>query len=132
MSLFRVQDKHGRGPWRPGLSSRWVDAFRTAQHPPIYEERPDWLDVCREAQASGAHVGCAVDGADALLSWFSPMELIRLHDLGFFIVDASACDVLIRTQTQVVIASRLPLKKLPPAIGRAAPTPRARARYASG
>ena len=120
MTILRVQDKHGRGPWRPGLSSRWVDAFRTAQHPPIYDERPDWLDICRQAQSSGAHIGCAVDGMDALLSWFSPMELVRLYDMGFRIVDASACDVLIRTPTQVVISSRLPLKLLPNAIGRAA------------
>lgn len=96
VSLFRVQDRHGRGPWRPGFSAQWVDAFRTSQHPPIYEERPDWLDVCRAAQASGAHVGCAVDGMDALLSWFSPMELVRLYDLGFRIVDASDCEVLDR------------------------------------
>ena len=120
MRLLRVQDQHGRGPYRPGFSSRWVDAFRTSQHPPIYEERPDWLDVCRRAQSRGAHAGCAVDGMESLLSWFSPMELVRLYDFGFQIVDCSSCEVLIRTQTQVVIASRLPLKRLPPAIGRAA------------
>lgn len=120
MTLLRVQDRQGRGPYRPGFSSRWVDSFRTVQHPPIYEERPDWLDLCRAAQSSGAHVGCAVDGMDALLSWFSPMELVRLYDLGFRIVDASTCKVLIRTPTQVVISSRQPLNKLPSAIGRAA------------
>lgn len=119
MRLLRVQDQHGRGPYQPGFSSRWVDAFRTSQHPPIYEERPDWLDICRRAQSKGAYVGCAVDGMDALLTWFSPMELVRLHDFGFHIVDCSACEVLIRTPTQVVVSSRQPLKRLPGAIFRA-------------
>jgi hypothetical protein len=80
--ILRVQNKQGRGPWMPGLSSKWVDSFRTAQHPPIYDERPDYLDHVANAHKRGMHIGCAVRGREGLLSWFSPMEIFRLYDLG--------------------------------------------------
>lgn len=115
--ILRVQNKQGRGPWMPGLSSKWVDSFRTTQHPTIYHERPDYLDHVANAHKEGMHVGCAVRGRDGLLSWFSPMEIFRLYDLGFYIADASACDVLIETGTQMVIASQKPLRMLPHAVG---------------
>jgi len=114
--ILRIQNKQGRGPWMPGLSAKWVDSFRTAQHPPIYDERPDYLDHVANAHKRGMHIGCAVRGREGLLSWFSPMEIFRLYDLGFYIADASACDVLIETGTQLVIASPQPLRALPHAV----------------
>lgn len=113
--LLRVQDREGRGPYRPGLSERWVDAWRTSQLPPIYEEVPSFVALVNNAHREGLHIGCAVRGLEAMLAWFSPMELMRLHDMGFGIVDASACEVLMETKHQLVIGSKSPLRDLPAA-----------------
>lgn len=118
--ILRVQDSKGRGPWRPGLSEKWVDSFRTSQNPPIYEEYPEFVLKVREAHGRGLHIGCAARGRAGLLSWFSPMEIVRLSDMGFRVVDASACDVLHETPTQVLIASDRPLRLLRPVGGVAA------------
>ena len=113
--ILRVQDKQGRGPWRPGLSEKWVDAWRTEHLPPIYQEFPAFFALVNAAHREGLHIGCAARGRDGLLAWFSPMELLRLHDLGFSLVDASDCEVLAETPNQIIIGSRAPLRALPSA-----------------
>ena len=118
--IMRVQNRQGRGPWMPGLSAKWVDAFRTEQHPPIYVECPDYLSHVEAAHNRGMHIGCAVRGKGKLLSWFSPMEILRLYDMGFYIADASACEVLVETPTQLIVASPRPLRLLPHAVSLAA------------
>jgi hypothetical protein len=114
--ILRIQDRAGRGPWKPGFSSKWVDSFRTTQLPPIYDEAPCYMDIVAKARDAGKHVGCAVDGKEALLSWFTPMEIFRLYDLGHRIVDASECEILLRTPTQLIVGSDRPFKHLPPAV----------------
>lgn len=111
--ILRVQDMSGRGPWRPGLSEKWVDAWRTEHLPPIYQELPAFAALVNNAHRDGFHIGCAARGKAGLLAWFSPMELFRLDDLGFHIVDASACEVLAETPNQIIIGSQQPLRMLP-------------------
>lgn len=114
--ILRIQDKAGRGPWRPGFSDAWVDAWRTQQNPPIYVEVSNFREIVADAHKRGKHIGCAAKGMDGLLSWFSPMEIVRLHGMGFYVADASGCDVLAETPTQVLICSNTPLKNLPNAV----------------
>jgi hypothetical protein len=109
-----VQDRHGRGPWRPGFSHKWIDSFRTTHLPPIYQERSDFFAVCHEQHKVGKHLGCAALGKEGLFRWFSPMELMRLQGMGFYIADASKCQVVIETPNQVLVASDQPLKRLRP------------------
>lgn len=113
--ILRVQDHNGRGPWRPGFSGQWVDAWRTDYLPPIYSELPGFVALVNKANRSGLHIGCAARGKDGLLAWFSPMELLRLDGLGFGVVDASHCEVLAETPHQIIIGSREPLRMLPSA-----------------
>lgn len=113
--ILRVQDAVGRGPWRPGLSDRWVDAWRTESLPPIYEELPAFAALVNYAHRSGLHIGCAARGKSGLLAWFSPMELLRLDGMGFHIVDASVCEVLAETPNQIIVGSPQPLRLLPAA-----------------
>jgi len=111
--ILRVQDDRGRGPWRPGFSAGWVDSWRTECLPQVYQEIPDFAAIVARAKRDGMHVGCAARGMAGLLAWFSPMELCRLDDLGFQIVDASGCDVLAETPHQLIIGSNRPLRELP-------------------
>lgn len=114
--ILRIQDRRGRGPWKPGFSHKWVDSFRTSHLPPIYDEAPHYMDIARPARDEGMWVGCAVDGKESLLAWFTPMEIFRLYDFGYQIVDASSCDILLRTPTQLLIGSRENFNRLPPAV----------------
>lgn len=114
--ILRIQDREGRGPYRPGLSQKWTDSWRTSQLPPIYQEVPAFAALVNNAHSEGLHIGCAVRGKDALFEWFSPMEILRLREMGFGIVDATGCEILMETQHQLVIGSKAPLHKLPPVL----------------
>lgn len=110
--ILRVQDRNGRGPWRPGFSDRWTDAWRITLPAPIYDEVPNFRNIVNEASKAGLHIGCASRGFKGLALWFSQIELLRLYEYGFQVFDASECDVLAETETQVLLSSKKPLKSL--------------------
>jgi len=113
--LYRVQDKNGRGPWRPGYSHTWVSNDRDAPSllPPIYQELPTFKQMVTFAHSMGLHIGVAVRGIDALQKWFMPDELAKLRNDGFRVVQCDNCRVLAETPNQVLIASKAPLFCLP-------------------
>lgn len=111
--ILRIQDKQGRGPWRPGFSDKWVDAWRTEGLPPIYEEVPNFAALAKRAHSEGMHVGCATRGIEGMKAWFSLTEMIRLFNAGYYVVRCDDCAVLVETPTQLIIASDKPLKNLP-------------------
>lgn len=113
--ILRVQDRKGRGPWRPGLSDRWTDPLRTGGLPPIYDEVPAFVALVNNAAREGLHIGCATR-EPLLRKWFTRDELLRLFDLGFGVVTCDGCEILIETPHQLVIGSRRPLRDLMPAI----------------
>lgn len=110
--VIRVQDKRGRGPWRPGFSHKWVSDGNPLVGPPIYLELPKAAVIVGLATSKGMHVGCAVR-ANKINLWFTDTEIQRLKCLGFSLVNASSCTVLAETKTQVLIGSPLPLSHLP-------------------
>lgn len=111
MKIIRVQDRFGRGPWRPGLSSKWVDDNRDFSLPPIFLEIPNFASICDKAHANQLHVGCAVV-AERFQDWFTKSEIKKLRGLGFRPVNATLCIILAKTPTQILIASKSPLSKL--------------------
>lgn len=119
--VLRVQDHKGRGPWRPGFSETWVDAWRTSHLPPIYQELPAFVALVNNAHRDGFHIGCAARGTEGLMAWFSPMELLRLSNRGFKVVDATGCEIIAETPHQIIIGSRKPLYMLPSAALEATP-----------
>lgn len=113
--LYRIQDRDGRGPWRPGFSIKWIDPEKDDRLcPPIQVEFPDWQSAIRKASLRGLHhFGCCVEGVRGLHQWFTPAELDRLRGFGFTLVDASALKPVCRGRYQIIGASRLPLSFLP-------------------
>lgn len=113
-AIYRVQDREGRGPWRPGFSGSWSVGDLAQALPTAWEEVPDLAARIAAAKARGlAHVGCAVRGAAGLREWFSRADLVRLRDLGFAVVCSDGCEVLAETRHQVVIVSRAEMRGLP-------------------
>lgn len=102
MILYRIEDKHGRGPFRPGLSEQWRDASGHSFAPP-------WVEAgITPAQFQGlfsSHAvkrGVACRSRDQLYQWFSRAERRRLNRLGFREVEVKEPRILLETATQVV------------------------------
>lgn len=117
VSLVRVQDREGRGPWRPGFSHQWSTDQNMMVGKPINMEVKNFAKIVEKAHRAGMHIGHAVRPENLHL-WFTQGELQTLTRLGFTLVDASNCEVLAETKTQALIAWWLPFSWLPPALGR--------------
>ena len=106
MRVYRVQDAEGRGPYRPGMSSRWVDENDIP--PP-----PTWIAEFGEGVMQklrpGEFVGCGVRNLAQLSKWFSETEMPRLRALGYKLVVLNAERILGESPNQVVFARRRPL-----------------------
>lgn len=113
MILYRVQDKSGRGPWRPGFSHEWADPTKDISLcPPMMAELPDWRrSVARHPWLT--HWGCCAHGLRGVHRWFTPLEIDRLRALGFHLVDASGMTPICIGESQVLAGSRFPLSYLP-------------------
>lgn len=110
--IIRLQDKEGRGPWRPGFSKNWITDNNPFIGKPIYEDFPDFTKMVQKAHKEGLHIGCAVQ-KEKVGIWFTNEELNKLYDLDFQWVNCEKCDILGESDTQVIITSVLPFKFLP-------------------
>ena len=107
-AVYRIQDAEGRGPYRPGFSSRWCD-----------EDGPIKLTFADEfgwSMASiprrffpGEHAGCGFRLLDQLCDWFTPAERRKLADFRYQIVLMTIDRVLAESENQVVFARMRPL-----------------------
>lgn len=57
---------------------------------------------------AGYHYGCACRTLPALLEWFQPQEMTRLHALGFYPVRLLVDHIVKESPTQMVVARRRP------------------------
>jgi len=109
LQIYRVQASDGRGPWRPGLSHHWVEdnsEERLLRHPSVLSEfGTQWLSEIPE----GWHSGCACRSIDALLAWFTPLEMQRLESMGYEPVSLEAERIIRESKDQLVFTRRLPL-----------------------
>lgn len=112
--ILRIQDRFGRGPWKPGFSHKWVSQDTTAPMlPPIQVEFPDFLSLVADAHERGQHLGVAVRGVQGLRAWFMPDELEALRGFGYRVVRCDQCRIIAESPHQVIIAHSRPLKRLP-------------------
>jgi hypothetical protein len=108
MSLvYRVQDREGRGPWRPGFSRLWV------------EDRDDHDNLIpwptqfgfEIIPKSDGHLGCGCKTKEQLQRWFTPTEYTTLHSYGFTAVQMEVDRVLAESDIQLVFQRTKPLRK---------------------
>lgn len=112
IELFRVQDREGRGPYRPGFSEKWAD-YEAVDHycPPYFVEMGWSLASIPLRFTDGWHGGCAFASLDDLYRWFAPKERTNLDALGYRINRVRADRIIARTPTQVVFECRKPLAR---------------------
>ncbi len=105
IKLIRIQDKDGRGPYRPGFSQVWSDPEGPFL-PPIFVEF-GW-DIFKSLE--NRHGGCAFRSMDQLKKWFSRFEIERLLRLGFKIVEMEVDEIIAESENQIVFARSIPLR----------------------
>jgi hypothetical protein len=110
--IFRVQDREGRGPWRPGFSVEWVNPDRTCLPPSVFVDIPQAASLVRKWGGRGFHVGCAVR-AGKFSAWFDGGEIERLRARGYRLVNAAVCRVIAESDHQLLVVHAAPLRRLP-------------------
>lgn len=103
--ILRIQDAEGRGPYKPGMSSRWTDDHGDPPPPTWMEEFGDITRQC----ADDEYLGCGCRTLDQLFKWFTPTERVRLRRLGYQIVVMWADRVIAESVNQIVFARKKPL-----------------------
>ncbi len=106
--VFRVQDREGRGPFRPGFSRLWLDEDIGER-----AELPSWIEefgpAAFGAAPDGAHGFSAVRTLDKLRAWFSASETERLVRFGFVVVEVPDAHVICESEHQVLCWRDRPL-----------------------
>ena len=108
--VYRVQDSDGRGPWKPGVSKYWID---DSAH--VGRLTETLMDLCGGVEAirklpSGWHYGCACESLEGIAAWFTPNERIILDTMGYHPVSIKADKIMFRSEWQVLIARKRPLR----------------------
>lgn len=107
-TIYRVQDKDGRGPFKPGFSHKWAI--------PRYEQKnlPTWAEEFGIKSLSmnfGYHVGCGCLTLDQLRRWFAQDEYAALLRLGYRAVKMDADRILAQSDVQCLFERRRALRK---------------------
>ncbi|TVP11783.1 hypothetical protein [Shewanella sp. KCT] len=105
-TVFRVQDKRGRGPFQPGFTAKWLQQHK--ELPPYYLEFD--IDV-RAEQAMGNVLGCACRDLEQLKKWFTEQEFKTLQKLGFKAVRLEVDRIIESSDIQCVFSRARQLRK---------------------
>ena len=112
LQVYRVQDAEGRGPYKPGMSKRWVDEDGDPPPLPFVAEFGNGIigHLNSKIDAYGGACGCACRSVDGLARWFTVTERPRLAALGYRIVSMGVNEVLAESEAQLVFWRLLPLR----------------------
>ena len=104
--IYRVQDKDGRGPWKPGFSLNWVESRDDHEnlHPWTYEFGP-----VHRYLLSGEYGGSGCLTEDQLRRWFTPSEYKTLIAYGYHAVKMRVNRILASSPIQCVFGRAKPL-----------------------
>ncbi|WP_299073468.1 hypothetical protein [uncultured Paraglaciecola sp.] len=107
-TVFRIQDADGRGPFKPGFSSQWVEI--RADH----QNLKSWLDEFGPIQNEllvGEYAACGCKTIAQLKRWFTKAEYKRLRRLGYNAMRIEVGRILAESEIQCVFGSAHPLNK---------------------
>lgn len=109
--VFRVQDRDGRGPWKPGFSEKWIDDSRTdAEYEALKPGPLEFGDVARQA-IYGMHLGYGCESLEQLRRWFTEQEYRTLRRHGYRAVKIEVGRILASSELQCVFERSKPLRK---------------------
>ena len=109
--VLRVQDREGRGPFRPGMTKRWADKSKTTYLPAFADEFG--VEIFKEIDGlfarRGGWFGCAVANLECLHRWFTLRERLRLAHLRYEVVQIVVDEILRESPNQIVFWRKAPL-----------------------
>lgn len=116
MTIFRYQDDEGRGPFRPGMTDRWLVEH---EGKPVGLINGLGIDRLRRHVAAFStmfpgvefHYGFGCASLDGLFRWFTPGERRTLGQLGYHLVAMKADRVVAGNQNEFLFARRRPLRE---------------------
>jgi hypothetical protein len=109
--VYRVQDREGRGPWRPGFSAKWLHDSDLPLPAAFFEEFGWRLADVPRMFRRGEFGGCGCRTLEQLARWITSTEAERLRVYGYVIVRMTIDRVLAESENQVVFARRKPLSQ---------------------
>lgn len=112
MKVYRVQDKEGRGPFKPGLTRHWL----------IYNKGKDKLipwyagmnsEQIKALLSGRGAIGTACISIKDLCKWFSKKEYSTLLKHGYrsIYLDINEEDVLFKDDNQILFNRDIPLNE---------------------
>ncbi len=105
ITIYRVQDSRGRGPFKPGFSDKWVDDnARAFERPSIMQDFG--FDFMKHANP-GECVGCGFLSVEDLTKWFSVTERFILRQHGYVLAEVPDCRIILQSPTQILFGRRL-------------------------
>lgn len=109
MHIYRVQDKQGRGPFRPGITDKWIEMRPDHENlVPFFEEWKGFDPCCEAKQNEHLGVGCMT--LEQLRRWFTETEYNRLRILGYRAVKVRADRILRSSDKQCVFVRNRALR----------------------
>lgn len=116
-AIYRIQDKDGRGPYKPGFSKHWSDPdARCLIKAPLFatymDEFPEVLNkIGKHFMAYGGHFGCGFRTTQQLHIWFTDEELQKLKQYDYRVVIIIPDAVLAESENQLVFWCKKPFNK---------------------
>lgn len=105
--IYRIQDRHGRGPWKPGFSDKWVE------YRPDCENLVPWSlqfgDILSK-ELRGFNFGCGCGSVQQLKRWFIPKEYETLLKHGYQAVQMEVHKIIAESDIQLVFSRLKPLR----------------------
>ena len=108
-TVYRIQDKDGRGPFKPGFAHKWVQDRPDCEnlHSFLVEFGWEVLDM----RFTWEGIGSACRTKQQLRRWFIEKEYRKLKKLGYQAVELEASRVLAESDIQLVFTRSIPLNK---------------------
>lgn len=114
--VIRIQDKYGRGPYKPGFSHKWSEYRCLIAEPnkkPFMDEFPEVQGKIQDIfEKNGVSFGCAFRTLKQLDAWFTPAELEKLWQYGYALVTIDVDEILAESDNQLVFWCKRPLKEV--------------------
>lgn len=108
--VYRIQDKDGRGPWKPGFSHKWVEDRTDEEYAALPPGGTQFPQLNCMTFVSDRYYGFGCESLDQLRKWFRRSEYETLRGYGYRACKLYVDRILFQSDVQVVFERAQPLK----------------------
>lgn len=109
--VYRVQDKDGRGPWKPGFSSKWVEDREESEYAALAPGLHQFPKLNHMTLDSRCYYGFGCESLEQSQRWIRKSEYETLLTHGYRACKLRVDRVLFRSDVQVVFERSNPLRE---------------------